>query len=120
MFGGGKARGVVLDLGPEVLDMLRTGRAGKAVVVQIPRVSEPSYQLRPAEHAESLFVLFRTRDGRYRDQAWELMQAIEAHCKVPGGRYAGRNSVRHGRGAWRAQDDVQPSFALVETSSSCC
>jgi mannosyl-oligosaccharide alpha-1,2-mannosidase len=106
----------VLGLGPEGLDMLeRTERAGEAVVVQTPLVSEPSYQLRP-EHAESLFVLFRTTgDGRYRDQAWELMQAIEAHCKVPGGGYAGLKSVRRGRGAWRAQDDVQPSFALAET-----
>ncbi|KAH9988958.1 glycoside hydrolase [Russula vinacea] len=46
------------------------------------------YMLRP-ETVESLFIAFRlTGDKRYRDHGWDIFQAIEKHCRIPGGGYA--------------------------------
>lgn len=51
-----------------------------------------SYSLngwRRPETVESLFIAFRlTGDKRYRDHGWNIFQAIEKHCKIPGGGYA--------------------------------
>ncbi|KDQ15690.1 glycoside hydrolase family 47 protein [Botryobasidium botryosum FD-172 SS1] len=51
------------------------------------------YILRP-ETVESLFLAYRmTGNQKYREWGWEIFQAIEKHCKVPSGGYAGVNDV---------------------------
>jgi hypothetical protein len=38
---------------------------------------------------ESLFIAYRlTGNPQYREWGWSIFQAIEKHCKVPGGGYA--------------------------------
>jgi mannosyl-oligosaccharide alpha-1,2-mannosidase len=55
-------------------------------------VVDPRYKLRP-EYAESLFYAFRTTgEKRYRDWAWDVFLALEAHCKTTFG-YAGLQDV---------------------------
>lgn len=45
--------------------------------------------LRP-ETLESLYYLYWiTREDVYRDQAWEIFEAFEEHCRVDRGGYAG-------------------------------
>lgn len=63
------------------------------------------------ETVESLFIAWRlTGDVRYREYAWGIFQAIEKHCRLPGGGYAtildvDTVPVRH--------DDKQETFYLV-------
>lgn len=70
------------------------------------------YILRP-ETVESLFLGWRmTGDPKYREWGWQVFQAIEKHCKVPGGGYSGVQSV--------TEDPVQltdnmETFFLAET-----
>jgi hypothetical protein len=46
------------------------------------------YDLRP-ETVESLFIAWRlTGDTRYREQGWNIFQAIEKHCRIATGGYA--------------------------------
>ena len=46
-------------------------------------------RLKRPETVESLFIAFRlTGDKRYRDYGWDIFQAIEKHCRIPGGGYA--------------------------------
>eukprot|EP01137_Pigoraptor_chileana_P022435 Opistho-2@6966 len=69
------------------------------------------YILRP-ETAESYFVLYRlTRDQKYRDWGWEMVQAIEKHCRAAAG-YAGLSNVQS---AHPSQDDVQQSLFMAQT-----
>ena len=43
---------------------------------------------------ESLYVLYRiTKDPVYRDWGWEIVQALNRHCRVPSGGYATVKSV---------------------------
>jgi hypothetical protein len=52
-------------------------------------IDERLFYIRP-EAIESLFVAFRlTGDERFRKYGWEIFQAIEAHCRVETGGYAG-------------------------------
>ncbi|KAI0313215.1 glycoside hydrolase [Amylostereum chailletii] len=70
------------------------------------------YMLRP-ETIESLLMAFRlTGDRRYRDHGWAIFQAIERHCKIPGGGYAtivnvDEIPVRH--------EDKMETFFMSET-----
>ncbi|QRV79706.1 glycoside hydrolase family 47 protein [Ceratobasidium sp. AG-Ba] len=51
------------------------------------------YILRP-ETVESLFLGWRmTGDSKYREWGWQVFQAIEKHCRIPGGGYSGVESV---------------------------
>ncbi|CAE6444774.1 hypothetical protein ACGC1H_006871 [Rhizoctonia solani] len=51
------------------------------------------YILRP-ETVESLFLGWRlSGDIKYRKWGWDIFQAIEKHCKIPKGGYAGVESV---------------------------
>jgi len=69
-----------------------------------------SYLLRP-ETVESYFILWRlTKDPKYREWGWEVVQALERNCKVEGG-YSGIKNVN----VRRSTDDVQQSFFLAET-----
>lgn len=73
--------------------------------------SEKYYILRP-EVIESYFYMYRlTKDQKYRDWGWEAVQALEKHCRVPGG-YTGLKNVYSEE---PLQDDVQQSFFLAET-----
>ncbi|KAG9091229.1 mannosyl-oligosaccharide alpha-1,2-mannosidase [Ceratobasidium sp. UAMH 11750] len=54
---------------------------------------DSKYILRP-ETVESLFLGWRiTGDSKYREWGWQVFQAIEKYCKVPGGGYSGVESV---------------------------
>jgi mannosyl-oligosaccharide alpha-1,2-mannosidase len=76
------------------------------------RSNERYYILRP-EVVESYFYMWRlTKDQKWRDHAWEAVQAIEKNCRCGENGYCGvkdvsRNPVQ--------QDDVQQSFFLAET-----
>lgn len=61
---------------------------------------------------ESYFVMWRlTKDPKYREWGWEAVQALEKHCRVPGG-FTGLNNVYL---ADSAKDDVQQSYFFAET-----
>ena len=65
------------------------------------------------ETAESLFVLYRvTKDARYRDWGWEILQAFENHSKVASGGYTSLSSVNTPNPSKR---DKMESFFLAET-----
>ncbi|KAF9787128.1 glycoside hydrolase [Thelephora terrestris] len=58
-----------------------------------PPPYDARYALRP-EAIESLFIAFRlTGDERFRKHGWDIFQAIEAHCRVETGGYAGLLNV---------------------------
>ena len=67
------------------------------------------YILRP-ETVESYFYMYRlTKEEKYREWAWDFVEALEAHCRAPFG-YAGLKDVNTGE-----KNDVQESFFLAET-----
>ena len=77
----------------------------------IGAAKEKEYILRP-ETAESFFYLWRTtHDSKYRAWAWEMVQAIETHCRCGVG-YCGVKDVTASR---VTHDDEQQSFFLAET-----
>ncbi|EKX40999.1 hypothetical protein GUITHDRAFT_75084 [Guillardia theta CCMP2712] len=74
--------------------------------------NSPEYLLRP-ETVESLFILFRvTKDGRYREIAWEIFRSIEKYCKVESGGYSGLVNVNDVNGS---KNDNMPSYFIAET-----
>ncbi|XP_060525128.1 mannosyl-oligosaccharide 1,2-alpha-mannosidase IA isoform X1 [Cylas formicarius] len=92
-------------LGPESFRFTE-GAEAKAL-----KSGEKYYILRP-EVIESYFYMYRlTKDEKYREWAWEAVQAIEKYCRVPGG-YTGLKNVYSEE---PIQDDVQQSFFLAET-----
>jgi len=92
-------------LGPEAF------RFTEAVEARAMKANERYYILRP-ETIESYFIMWRlTHDQKYRDWGWEAVQALETHCKAPGG-YSGIKNVYQ---ADASKDDVQQSFFLAET-----
>lgn len=73
---------------------------------------EAGYFLRP-EVVESYFVMWRlTHDSVYREWGWEVVQALEKHCRVEGGGYSGLKDVNVDK---PVKDDIQQSFFLAET-----
>lgn len=75
------------------------------------RSQDKYYILRP-EVVESYFYLWRiTKDPKYRDWAWDYVQALEKHCRTEYG-YTGIKNVYQEN---PQQDDVQQSFFLAET-----
>lgn len=70
-----------------------------------------SYKLRP-EVVESYFYLWRImHEQKYRNWAWDVVQAIEKYCRTPFG-YAGLQDVYDEDPEF---DGVQQSFFLAET-----
>ncbi|XP_069915555.1 endoplasmic reticulum mannosyl-oligosaccharide 1,2-alpha-mannosidase isoform X2 [Oryctolagus cuniculus] len=69
--------------------------------------------LRP-ETVESLFYLYRlTRDPKYQDWGWEILQSFNRHTRVPSGGYSSINNVQD---VQRPQPrDKMESFFLGET-----
>ncbi|WAR07139.1 MA1A2-like protein [Mya arenaria] len=75
------------------------------------RQNEKYYILRP-EVLETYFYMWRfTKEQKYRDWAWEAVQALETHCRTDGG-YTGIRDVYQVN---PQKDDVQQSFFLAET-----
>lgn len=71
--------------------------------------SDKYYILRP-EILESYFYMWRyTHDPKYRDWAWDFVQALEKYCRVEDG-YSGIRNVYQPS----PKDDVQQSFFLAE------
>lgn len=91
-------------LGPEAFRFTE-GSEAKAL-----RAQEKYYILRP-ETFESYFVLYRlTKDQKYRDWAWDAIEAIEQYCRSPNG-YSGIKNVYLQD---PQKDDVQQSFFIAE------
>ncbi|XP_047426438.1 endoplasmic reticulum mannosyl-oligosaccharide 1,2-alpha-mannosidase isoform X2 [Mugil cephalus] len=97
-------------LSPEIAHFnLQAGDGGDVVVKPADRHN----LLRP-ETVESLFYMYRfTKDSKYRDWGWEILQSFNKYTKVSGGGYTSINNVR---------DPVNPgprdkmeSFFLGET-----
>ena len=79
-----------------------------------PRMSvrDSYYILRP-ETLESMYILWRvTQKQKYRDWAWEIFEAIETHCRVEEGGYAGVHNVGEEK---PKKINKQESFFLAET-----
>lgn len=75
------------------------------------RQNEKYYILRP-EVLETHFYMWRlTKEQKYRDWAWEAVQALEKNCRTENG-YTGIRDVYQ---VHPQQDDVQQSFFLAET-----
>ncbi|KAH8293974.1 hypothetical protein KR054_007183 [Drosophila jambulina] len=93
------------QLGPEVF------RFRTALEARASRSQEKYYILRP-ETVESYFVLWRlTHDQKYRKWGWELVLALEKHCRTAHG-YCGIRNVYQ---KVPKKDDVQQSYFLAET-----
>nr|XP_020470805.1 endoplasmic reticulum mannosyl-oligosaccharide 1,2-alpha-mannosidase-like [Monopterus albus]XP_020470806.1 endoplasmic reticulum mannosyl-oligosaccharide 1,2-alpha-mannosidase-like [Monopterus albus]XP_020470807.1 endoplasmic reticulum mannosyl-oligosaccharide 1,2-alpha-mannosidase-like [Monopterus albus] len=97
-------------LSPEISHFSLQASDGLDVVV---KPADRHNLLRP-ETVESLFYMYRfTKDTKYRDWGWEILQSFNKYTKVPGGGYTSINNVR---------DPVNPgprdkmeSFFLGET-----
>uniref|UniRef100_A0A8C0V9U9 alpha-1,2-Mannosidase n=1 Tax=Cyanistes caeruleus TaxID=156563 RepID=A0A8C0V9U9_CYACU len=75
------------------------------------RLSERYYILRP-EVVESYMYLWRlTHDPKYRHWGWEVVQALEKHCRVE----AGFSGIRDVYTTTPSHDNMQQSFFLAET-----
>ncbi|KAF9286448.1 hypothetical protein BGZ88_009087 [Linnemannia elongata] len=72
---------------------------------------DPEYALRP-ETVESLFILYRvTGEEKYQEYAWEIVQAIEKHCRTKDG-YSGLVNVMDGS---EGLTNTMPSHFLSQT-----
>ncbi|XP_019961177.2 endoplasmic reticulum mannosyl-oligosaccharide 1,2-alpha-mannosidase [Paralichthys olivaceus] len=97
-------------LSPEIAHFNLQASEGRDVVV---KPADRHNLLRP-ETVESLFYMYRfTKDTKYRDWGWEILQSFNKYTKVPDGGYTSINNVR---------DPVNPgprdkmeSFFLGET-----
>ncbi|CAG5099194.1 Oidioi.mRNA.OKI2018_I69.XSR.g16333.t1.cds [Oikopleura dioica] len=75
------------------------------------RAQDSYYILRP-EVVESYFYMWRyTKDQKYREWAWDAVQALEEHCRAEFG-FSGIKNVNQ---APSTKDDLQQSFFLAET-----
>ncbi len=76
-----------------------------------PYALDRYFILRP-EVVESYFYLWRTtKEQKYRDWAWEMVEALEKHCRSEDG-YSGLRDVTSNN---PSKDDVQQSFFFAET-----
>ncbi|XP_051170744.1 mannosyl-oligosaccharide alpha-1,2-mannosidase IA isoform X2 [Leptopilina boulardi] len=92
-------------LGPETFHFIEGNEARSL------KSGEKYYILRP-ETFESYFILWRlTKDQKYREWGWEAVQALEKHCRVPGG-FTGLQNVYT---VDSPKDDVQQSYFFAET-----
>ncbi|KAH8866665.1 Mannosyl-oligosaccharide 1,2-alpha-mannosidase IB [Schistosoma japonicum] len=92
-------------LGPEVFSF--TDQSSAIAITK----SHKSYLLRP-ETVESYFYLWRlTKDPKYRDWAWDVVQALEKYARTNAG-YSGLQDVYS---TDSPLDDVQQTYFLAET-----
>ena len=95
---------IFLTQGPESFYFISPG-------LEATSSNEKNYILRP-EVIESYFYLWRmTKDNKYREWAWDAVQALEKYCRTKNG-YSGINNVYANK---PGLDDVQQSFFLAET-----
>ncbi|XP_067947698.1 mannosyl-oligosaccharide 1,2-alpha-mannosidase IA-like [Watersipora subatra] len=99
-------------LGPESF-YFTMGREAMAIHSE----GDPTYHLRP-ETVETWFFLDRVTGKKiYKDWAWDVVQALEAYCKLPHG-YAGLINVylsKLDQSNKPLVEDIQQSFFLAET-----
>ena len=66
------------------------------------------------EFAESLFIMWRkTADPAYREAAWALVQAMEAHCRTANGGYSAFSDVTlksGGASPYSFKEDLQSPY----------
>uniref|UniRef100_A0A7M4G250 alpha-1,2-Mannosidase n=2 Tax=Crocodylus porosus TaxID=8502 RepID=A0A7M4G250_CROPO len=92
-------------LGPEAF------RFDSGTEATATRLSERYYILRP-EVVESYLYMWRlTHDPKYRQWGWEVVQALEKHCRVE----AGYSGIRDVYTTTPNHDNMQQSFFLAET-----
>jgi len=92
-------------LGPEAM------RFSDSIEARALKQNERYYILRP-ETVESYFLMWRlTKDPKYREWGWEMVQALDKYCKSE----AGYSGIRNVYQVQANQDDVQQSFFLAET-----
>ncbi|XP_054896499.1 endoplasmic reticulum mannosyl-oligosaccharide 1,2-alpha-mannosidase [Poeciliopsis prolifica] len=97
-------------LSPEIAHFNMQGSEGQDVSV---KPADRHNLLRP-ETVESLFYMYRfTKDAKYRDWGWDILQSFNAYTKVPGGGYTSINNVRDP--ANPGPRDKMESFFLGET-----
>ncbi|PVF95472.1 glycoside hydrolase [Serendipita vermifera] len=83
---------------------------GSPVGEEVPL--DARYILRP-EIVESIFIAYRlTGDRKYRRWGWKIFEAIEKHCKISTGGYAGILNVDEVPARW---EDKMETFFLSET-----
>ena len=93
-------------IGPESFHFERDDQEAISI-----KSNEKYYILRP-EVIESYFYLWRlTKETKYRDWAWEAVQALEKFCRTENG-YSGLQDVYQVK---PDKDDVQQSFFFAET-----
>ncbi|CAK5284570.1 unnamed protein product [Mycena citricolor] len=93
---------------PPVYDARYILRYATLLIVRQPAHPSPS-----PETVESLFIAWRlTGHPKFRDYGWEIFQAIEKHCRIPDGGYAGVLNVEAVPVEW---EDKQETFFLSET-----
>ncbi|XP_043952233.1 endoplasmic reticulum mannosyl-oligosaccharide 1,2-alpha-mannosidase [Gambusia affinis] len=97
-------------LSPEIAHFNLQGGEGQDISV---KPADRHNLLRP-ETVESLFYMYRfTKDAKYRDWGWDILQSFNAYTKVPGGGYTSINNVRDP--ANPGPRDKMESFFLGET-----
>ncbi|KAM8827655.1 endoplasmic reticulum mannosyl-oligosaccharide 1,2-alpha-mannosidase isoform 2-T2 [Spinachia spinachia] len=97
-------------LSPEIVHFNLQASDGNDVVV---KPADRHNLLRP-ETVESLFYMYRfTKDTKYRDWGWEILQSFNNYTKVPGGGYTSINNVRDPLNP--GPRDKMESFFLGET-----
>ncbi|XP_070706993.1 endoplasmic reticulum mannosyl-oligosaccharide 1,2-alpha-mannosidase [Pempheris klunzingeri] len=97
-------------LSPEIVHFSLQANDGRDVVV---KPADRHNLLRP-ETVESLFYMYRfTKDSKYRDWAWEILQSFNKYTKVSGGGYTSINNVRDPINP--GPRDKMESFFLGET-----
>ncbi|XP_038124163.1 endoplasmic reticulum mannosyl-oligosaccharide 1,2-alpha-mannosidase [Cyprinodon tularosa] len=97
-------------LSPEIAHFSLQASDGHDVIV---KPADRHNLLRP-ETLESLFYMFRfTKDSKYRDWGWDILQSFNKYTKVSGGGYTSINNVRDP--ANPGPRDKMESFFLGET-----
>ncbi|XP_038550327.1 endoplasmic reticulum mannosyl-oligosaccharide 1,2-alpha-mannosidase-like isoform X1 [Micropterus salmoides] len=97
-------------LSPEIVHFSLQASDGRDVVV---KPADRHNLLRP-ETVESLFYMYRyTKDTKYRDWGWDILQSFNNYTKVSGGGYTSINNVRDPVNP-RPRDKME-SFFLGET-----
>ncbi|XP_008422851.1 endoplasmic reticulum mannosyl-oligosaccharide 1,2-alpha-mannosidase isoform X2 [Poecilia reticulata] len=97
-------------LSPEIAHFNVQGSEGQDVSV---KPADRHNLLRP-ETVESLFYMYRfTKEAKYRDWGWDILQSFNAFTKVPGGGYTSISNVRDP--ANPGPRDKMESFFLGET-----
>lgn len=93
-------------IGPEYFHFERDNEEAMSV-----KNDEKVFLLRP-EVAESYFYLWRlTKDVKYREWAWEIVLALEKHCRTESG-YTGLSDVYQSVNT--PKDNVMQSFFIAE------